>query len=97
MQDIIIDETFDLKIDEHTDDFMIGDATHQNQGFILLASKGEFRQFPFVGVGLRYYVEDDKLGSLKPELTKQLILDGMTVNNIGVFTDGRVEIDASYE
>ena len=97
MNDVILDETFDLKIDEITGDFITGDTTHQNQGLILLASKGEFRQFPFVGVGLRYYVEDDKLGSLKPELTKQLTLDGMTVNNISVFTDGRVEIDASYE
>ena len=95
MKDILLDETFDLQIAQ--DDFVIGDATHQNQGLILLANKGEFRQFPYVGVGLRYYVEDDKLGNLKPDLTKQLTLDGMTVNNVSVFTDGRVEIDASYE
>lgn len=97
MNDILLDENFDLIIDEVLDDFVLGDATHQNQGLILLANKGEFRQFPFVGVGLRNYIEDDRMGSLKPELTKQLELDGMTVRNIGVFTDGRVEIDAGYE
>lgn len=95
MNDIILEESFDLKINNN--DFVLGDVTHQNQGLILLANKGEFRQFPFVGVGVKYYLDDDRLNGIKPELTKQLELDGMTVNSIKVFTNGQVEIDATYE
>lgn len=95
MKDVLLDESFDLQI--NSDDFVMGDSTHQNQGLILLANKGEFRQFPFVGVGLKLYIEDDRLGAMRAELAQQLELDGMTVKNIAILTNGTVEIDASYE
>lgn len=95
MKDVMLTEDFDLFIEN--DDFKVGDTTHQNQGLIMLANKGEFRQFPFLGVGLMQYLHDERVTELKSELTEQLTLDGMTVNSVKVDRRGRVEIDASYE
>lgn len=95
MKDILLDEAFDLLIKD--DDFVLGESTRQHQGLILMANKGEFKQHPFTGVGLRLYVEDDRLGALRTELAKQLELDGMTVQRVNVFSDGKLEIRASYE
>ncbi len=95
MQDILLDENYDLMIEN--DDFVLGESTRQHQGLILMANKGEFRQHPFTGVGLRLFVEDDRLGAMRVELTKQLELDGMTVQRVNVFSNGQLEIRASYE
>jgi len=100
MTDILLDETFDLIIEEDTPgkgDFLIDESTKQHQALILLANKGEFRQSPLVGVGVSLYLEDDRLGAMKSELQQQLYLDGMTVDELRIFNDGRVFIDASYE
>ncbi|MCE7990442.1 MAG: oxidase [Roseivirga sp.] len=95
MIDILLDEGFDLQIENQ--DFNIGESTRQNQGLILMANKGEFKQHPFMGVGLKLYVEDDRLGALRVELTKQLELDGMKVERVNVFSNGKLEIEAGYE
>ena len=95
MQDILLDENYDLMIEN--DDFVLGESTRQHQGLILMANKGEFRQHPFTGVGLRLFVEDDRLGAMRVELTKQLELDGMTVQRVNVFSNEQLEIRASYE
>ncbi len=95
MKDILLDQDFTLLIEGI--DFKLCDGNHQNQGLILLANKGEFRQFPFMGVGLLQYLHDERVGELKGDLTEQLQLDGMTVRKIKVSRQGQVEIDASYE
>lgn len=95
MNDILLDDTFDLQIKGN--DFVLGESTRQNQGLILMANKGEFKQHPFTGVGLRLYVEDDRLGALRLEMAKQLELDGMIVQRVNVFSDGKLEVRASYE
>lgn len=95
MKDLLLNENFDLDFSD--DDFSFGETTQQNQGLILLANKGEFRQSPFVGVGLKQYVEDDQLGAMRTELARQLELDGMYIQNLTVFSNGRVLINATYE
>ncbi len=101
MTDILLDETFDLIIgnEEGLDkgDFQLAESTKQHQALLLLANKGEFRQSPLVGVGVNLYLEDDRLGAMKSELQQQLFLDGMTVDQLRIFNDGQVFIDASYE
>ena len=94
MNDILLDDDFDLQIVNN--DFVIGDATDQNQKLILLTNKGEVRPFPFVGVGIAEALNDDNVGSLKQEIIKQFELDGMTLNNMRLAADGTFEIDASY-
>lgn len=100
MTDILLDETFDLIIEkEATDkgDFLIKESTKQHQALILMANKGEFKQNPLVGVGVSLYLEDDRLGAMKSELQQQLYLDGMTVDELRIFNDGRIFINAGYE
>lgn len=95
MKDILLDNTYDLQITNS--DFVLGDATHQNQGLILLASPGEFRQFPFVGVGLRQYLNDDRASEIATVLTQQLRLDGMVVREVEMDRSGGLKINAYYE
>lgn len=94
MGDILLGDDFDLQIVNN--DLVIGDATQQNQQLILVANKGEWRPFPYVGVGLLEAIHDDNLGGLKQEIIKQFELDGMTINKLTVKSDGGMEIDATY-
>ncbi len=79
----------DFKIDEQGDvvikngDFATHDATMQNQELILLSHKGEWKQSPWVGVGIEDYI-DDEIGvtTLHSEIQKQFELDGMQVQKI---------------
>ncbi|WP_286747842.1 hypothetical protein [Roseivirga sp. UBA1976] len=94
MTDILLDDDLDLQIVNN--DFVIGDATEQNQKLIISANKGEVRPYAFVGVGIAQAVHDDNVGSLKQEIIKQFELDGMTLNRLNIKSSGTMEIDATY-
>jgi hypothetical protein len=94
-QDILLDDNWDLA--EENGDLVVDDATAQHKGIILLAQKGEIRQFPFVGVGIRDYILDDDLGDLAQAIQKQFELDGMTIDRLEVFNNGNIEEKAYYE
>lgn len=95
MIDFLLDENFDLMI--ANGDFVMGDATEQNQALLLLAQKGEVRQFPDAGCGSQDWLDDDEVSDLGAEIQKQLELDGMKVKKIEVFESGKINIDAHYE
>lgn len=42
-----------------------GDTTYQNQAIILQASKGEFKEYPTLGVGISDMVNDHEVGGLE--------------------------------
>ncbi len=92
MIDILL-EDFDLKIVDG--DFVLGDATSQHQEHILLARKGNYKQYPEVGCDLANWLLDDQSPEdLAREIRAQFIADGQTVRSISV-TD-KISIDASY-
>lgn len=95
MKDILLDENFDLMVKDG--DFVIGDSTEQNKALLLLAQKGEFRQWPDTGVGINDYLEDDELSELGVEIQKQFELDGMKRLNIEVFENGNIVTDGEYD
>ena len=87
--------TGDLLIAART--LVIGNATLQNQFIILNANKGEFKEWPLLGVGMMDMVNDDDITGWKREIILQLEADGMRVNNIGIdMVTNQLIIDAQY-
>ena len=97
--DILLDDGFDLKIEDG--DIVFGEATKQNQQLLLLIEKGENRQFPTTGVGLNSYVLDDNPGAVNGEVKRQFERDGMKVSTIKLTAQAgnltQLEIDATYD
>ncbi len=94
--DILLDENMDVQV--ANGDFVIGDATLQNQKLLLLSEKGEWKQSPEMGVGLRSFLLDDAtVHELHQEIQKQFSLDGMKVKSITGTTWANTIIDADYE
>jgi hypothetical protein len=77
-------------------DFVPGESTRQHQRRLLMAHKGEYKQHPLAGVGLRDYVDDENPDAMIREIRKQLVADGMRVDSIQIIPNG-LHIDASYE
>lgn len=93
--DFLDDADGDLMIrDGH---FVIGESTEQHKKDLLIAQKGDYRQHPFVGVGIGDYLEDDELADIGQEIQKQFEMDGMKVKKVEVFEDGKINIEAKYD
>lgn len=73
----------------------IGNTLYQNQAFILQAFKGEYKEFPTLGVGLSDMLNDDDLTGWKREITLQLESDSMKVDKVDITTD-KLIINAEY-
>ena len=94
--DILLDEDFDMQAKDG--DFIVGDATLQHQQLLLLSQKGEFKQSPYVGVGISNFLLDDaNVHELHQEIQNQFEIDGMKIIEITGKTWEETEITASYE
>lgn len=94
MDDILLDtDTLDLQI--VAGDFVVGDATEQNQHLLLLSNKGDYKQHPKVGVGINGFLLDEEQQDMMREIRSQFENDGMKVNKL-VYADGKLKIDAPY-
>lgn len=92
--DYLYTEDMDLLIADG--DFVVGESTFQHQQALLIAEKGELRQYPLTGVGAKSFLNDDKIGDLYPEIQKQFEADGMVVKTLSVNHEGKINVDASY-
>jgi hypothetical protein len=77
--------------------FVVGESTAQHQKFLLLAQKGDYRQYPSVGVGINNFINDDDLADVGFIIQKEYELDGMKVKKLEVFSDGSVKVNAPYD
>lgn len=93
MEDILLDQDFDLLI--QNGDLVIGPSSEQHQQLLLLSNKGDWRQFPMVGVGVREYLKDENENSMVGEIKEQFEMDGMEVKDIRI-ANGQIGIDAYY-
>ena len=95
-KDILLDENMEMIAERG--DFIVGDATLQQQQLLLLSEKGEWKQSPVVGVGIRSFLLDDvTVHELHQEIQKQFALDGMHVSKIEGNDWKNTIIDADYE
>ncbi|MBR4137840.1 MAG: hypothetical protein IKU05_05455 [Bacteroidales bacterium] len=90
----------DLTLDTETGDLVftngdlaIGDSDEQNALLILDAEKGEYKEYPQVGVGLRKYLKSTgREREIRREIAVQLGLDGY--DNANIETDnGTIKIE----
>lgn len=66
--DILLDEDFDLKIENG--DFVIAPSDQQHVQAIFLAHKGEFKKWPLLGFGAAEYLKKSTVS--KPEFLRNL-------------------------
>lgn len=95
MTDIILDINRDLSIVNGDFDLGYSDNTHQEH--ILMATKGEFKEFPELGVGLNRMLSDDDYIPFLIDAKKNLEYDGMKINNIKFEENGNLNIDGYYK
>jgi len=96
--DILLNSNFDLLVEDG--DFVLGESTRQHQVLIVYAEKGENREFPTRGVGVRSWLLDERPGDLNAAIKREFEADGMKV--LGVKSrpalDGaNIMTDAVYE
>ena len=59
--------------------FVLGDVTLQNQAFILLAQKGEYKINPTIGVGIVDEINNNEELEVLHEIRKQFEADGQKI------------------
>lgn len=94
MNDFLVTENGALKIENG--DLVVGDATLQHQKDLLIAQKGEFKEFPEIGVGIANTLGDENPQQLLSQIRRNFQYDGMTVNQIQLTANGKLSIDAQY-
>lgn len=76
----------------------VGDVTAQNQAVILRATKGEFKEYPTLGVGIDELLNDHETTGWAREIALQLEADGMVVREVKIDrTNRKIVIDAHYD
>ncbi len=95
MRDLLLTEGFDLDFTA-TGDLKVGEATQQHKKCLLVAHKGDWRQFPWVGVGIGSYVLDDAFAGVQQEIQKQFELDGLRIESLEVRADGTINEKSGY-
>lgn len=76
---------------------VIGETAAQNQAIILQSFKGEFKEYPTLGVGISDILSDNEPTGWRREIALQLESDGMKVRTVDInFTSNKLIIDADY-
>jgi hypothetical protein len=95
MNDILLDTNGDLSF--QNGDLKTGYSDNLHQEHILIANKGEYREFPEIGVAIEQIINDDDYMSVLIDAKKNLEYDGMKINNIKIDENGNIDIDGSYK
>lgn len=95
-KDIITDENGDIEIINGDINVDLSDSQHID--FIVTADKGQFRQFPLVGVGLRRYINGPfNAQEIRQAIKLNLESDGYNVRKVSIANNGTgsINIDAT--
>jgi hypothetical protein len=94
MTGIALDGEYDLKLENG---FMVlEEITAQNQALLLLANKGELKEYPLAGVGVEDMILAHNFETMRGEIINQLEADGQAVKSVKVTASG-IAIDAQYK
>lgn len=80
-----------------TDDLAWADPTEQHKRDLLLASQGDYKESPAVGVDCVAFLHDTDPADFLRTVRKQCEKDGMRVDAIEYDTSGELTIDAQYD
>lgn len=92
MKDIIFSD--DLIFDNG--DFDVKNSESQHTEHIILASKGEYKETPELGVGIEQMLNTEEPTEFLIEAKKNLEYDGQKVQNISFTESGKIIINAKY-
>lgn len=94
MKGIILDDDKDIQVSNGS--VVVGDIANQNLEILLLSEKGEIREAPLRGVGIRRFVDDEDPAMLLQAIRNEVATEGMALDNIGITADGKLEIEVHY-
>lgn len=80
MTDIILEDN-DLKAKDG--DFVVDESKAQHIEHIMMVQKGQFYQYPLLGVGIKSKIKGDAEG-IKREILKQLKSDSIEIDKIDI-------------
>lgn len=79
-------------------DFAKDESTTQHMNLIVMLEKGELKQHPMFGVGIRSFLLDDRpLTEFESEACAQLEQDGLNIESFEAKNWDDVNIEAQYE
>ena len=100
---ILIGDNYALKVEPIRDStgkiangLKIGNSILQNTGLILIASKGEFKEEPVMGVGIEGVLLDNDYLEWRRKIRLQMELDRQTVKEVTFNSVDNLSIDAVY-
>lgn len=73
----------------------LGETTPQNQAFLLVAHKGEFKEHPTIGVGMADMLNDHDFAYWRRLITYEFERDGQTIDRLEL-NDKGLTIEAHY-
>lgn len=94
MKDIKFTATGD--IDLSSGDIQYTESTMQHQHDILIAAKGDYKEYPTIGVDIRNELDNENPAEMLRTIRKEFSSDGMTVKKLD-YKNGNLNIDAEYK
>lgn len=94
MNDLLLDDKYDLQIE--SGDLVIGNSDNQHQNLLLATEPGAWKENPLVGVGAINYLENESVADLMYAIRTQFTADGMQIHAINQDDDGKININAEY-
>ena len=95
MNDILVNDKGAIIV--KSGDFAIGESSQQHQKHLLLFTKGSLKEHITTGVGAALFIESEDIGALLREIHVQFTGDGMTVQEIKIDDQGKLNIVADYK
>lgn len=92
MQDFIVNNDLEIK----DGDLFIGISDEYHQKHILVAEKGEYKQFPELGVGILNLLNSENATAMLIEAKRNFEYDRMKVKELRFTDDNTLIIDAPY-
>ncbi len=92
MKDIILDENNDLTFENG--DLQIGDSESQHIKQLALLNKGDLKEYPLTGLGIRKYLKKTTLShrQIIRDYKVELGADGFTNIEVSFNADGELEV-----
>lgn len=87
-------EECDLAIDGK--ELQIGDTLYQNQFMIMKAQKGEFKEYPRLGVGIEDITNDEDIAEWKKRIREEFAKDGLKIDKLEL-VNSEILIEADYD
>jgi hypothetical protein len=76
---------------------LIGNTMNQNQALMLIASPGDFKANPTLGVSINDLMLDQDYLGCRHRIREHFLKDGLNVRRIQLESNKPIVIDASYE